>query len=178
MPNQNDKEERWLPIAGWEGLYEVSNEGRVRRLEGVTSDGRKWKGRILRTDTDKDGYPKLRLVDGKRHRRCKVNRLVGEAFHGPCPEGEETRHLDGDPGNNYENNLVWGTHQVNEEDKRVHGTVPIGTRNGNVVLSEPNVKRIRFLGASGIKSRKLGEMFGVCHTTILRVINRITWKHI
>ncbi len=180
MLNQNDKEERWIPIAGWESLYEVSNKGRVRRLDSVTSDGRSWKSRVLKPYLNKkrEGYLRVRLQDGKRYKRCLVNRLVGEAFHGPCPEGEETRHLDGEAGNNYENNLVWGTKEQNEADKVLHGTLPLGTRNGQAVLTESNVRRIRLLADLGMGPQELGGKFGVHRTTIARVVSRKSWKHI
>jgi hypothetical protein len=51
-----------------------------------------------------------------------VHRLVLAAFVGPCPEGMEVRHLDGNPANTRLANLRYGTHSENELDKVRHGT--------------------------------------------------------
>src|SRR4051794_38431819 len=51
-----------------------------------------------------------------------IHRLVLEAFVGPCPDGLECRHLDGDPGNNLLSNLKWGTRLENFQDSVKHGT--------------------------------------------------------
>lgn len=176
--SENDKEERWIPIAGWKGKYEVSSWGRVRRVDGFTCDNRRWKGRILRPETSKAGYLRVILSDGWGRKRCSVNRLVCWAFHGTCRKGYETRHLDGDPGNNHENNLIWGTKQQNEADKKTHGTVPLGSKNGRAVLNERQVYRIRLTAPPLRPICVLASMFNVHRTTISRVINRKTWKHI
>ena len=58
---------------------------------------------------------------GRKNTRF-VHRLILEAFVGPCPEGMECRHLDGDPGNNRLENLAWGTPEENHADSVRHGT--------------------------------------------------------
>ena len=60
----------------------------------------------------------IRLSPGKSPVSCHyVHRLVLEAFVGPCPEGMECRHLEGDTANNALSNLAWGTPQENAADK-------------------------------------------------------------
>ena len=105
-----------VPWSG--GRYAVSSRGRVRSGE-----------KILRPGVGTTGYRATRLVgpDGRR-RLYKVHRLVLEAFVGPCPEGQEARHLDGDRLNNALENLAWGTRSENAQDRTVHGTNPMTVR--------------------------------------------------
>lgn len=120
--------ERWLPVVGYEGFYEVSDLGRVRSLPRliVCRNGhtRNWPGKVLSPYiSPKDGYQRTPLsVNGVKTGPLLVHRLVAEAFLGECPEGQEVRHLDGDPGNNVLTNLVYGTHAENMQDMLRHGT--------------------------------------------------------
>lgn len=117
--------EQWQPVPGFQGHYEVSDQGRIRSVDrvirtraGVTKPAR---GLVLRPQRDSQGYQYVTVcVDGQRFTRF-VHRLIAEAFHGPCPDGLEVRHLDGDNQNNVIGNLAYGTHRENELDKRAHG---------------------------------------------------------
>ena len=121
--------ENWKPVVGYEGYYEVSDQGRMRSLdreiETLNKYGpcvKKLKGRALKPSADKDGYLQVGLSrDGQVSRRF-VHRLVLEAFRGTCPPGHETCHWDDEPSNNKLSNLRWGTRSENELDM---------VRNGN-----------------------------------------------
>jgi hypothetical protein len=106
---------QWRPVVGYEGLYEVSDQGQIRSLR---------LGRILRTHpATAGGYPQLHLRDHnsvKKH--LNVHPLVATAFHGPRPDGHECRHLNGDPTDNRAVNLCWGTAAENAQDRIDHGT--------------------------------------------------------
>lgn len=107
-------EERWLPIPGYEGHYEVSDQGQVR--------SRKYgRCRVLHVYPDTGGYPHLGLhLDGVKLAWC-VHRLVMLAFVGPRPSHLEIRHLDGDVGNARLDNLTYGTKSENAQDTLRHG---------------------------------------------------------
>lgn len=105
-----------------------------------------------------------------------VHRLVLETFVGPCPEGMECRHLDGNPANNRLENLCWGTPTENVADARRHGTIARGERHGSVVLTEVQVRAIRAAYAAGGKTMKqLGKEHGVSPMTICRIMRRENW---
>lgn len=109
--------ERWLPAVGFEGLYEVSDRGRVASLPRSNRRGRL----VLTPSPDSDGYLQVVLCSaGVRYTR-KVHVLVAEAFIGPRPPGKVTRHLDGNQLNNARSNLRWGTHAENAQDRIAHG---------------------------------------------------------
>jgi hypothetical protein len=108
----------WLPVVGYEGLYEVSSEGAVRGCRRKGSRGG------LLTTSPRNGYPSLGLYAHGRGRMTYVHRIVAAAFHGPCPEGQEVRHLDGCRTNNTAANLTYGTPSENNYDRVRHGTHP------------------------------------------------------
>ncbi len=153
----------WRKIAGFEGRYDVSDEGEVR------SWVRNPRGRLLKSSKDSHGYPKVSLYDDAENQHCKpVHRMVAEAFHGPCPAGHEARHLDGNPANNRSENLAWGSRSENQLDRRAHGTSNAGLRNGNGKLTWDEVLQIRALKGQ-ITQRSLGEWFG-CHVRQIGLI--------
>jgi len=116
--------EQWKPIAGYEGYYQVSDLGRVRSMARVIPEPR-WGARRqpakIHNPWLSHGYPNVTLHrDGIRQTRI-VHRLVLEAFVGPCPEGMEGCHNDGNPRNNRLDNLRWDTPLANNLDVIRHG---------------------------------------------------------
>jgi hypothetical protein len=85
----HDTSEVWESVPGFGGKYEASSLGRIR----VAATGLVKKQRVYR------GYPMTSVYDKGRGTR-RVHQLVAAAFHGPCPEGMEVRHLDGVRTNN------------------------------------------------------------------------------
>ena len=118
MPD--DTPERWLPVVGYEGFYKVSDKGRVRRIRqarGATD------GRILKPNIGTTGYFRVNLhAAPRRPRVIKIHQLVTTAFIGPCPEGKEVAHDDGNPENNAVTNLKYKTKSDNALDMIRHGT--------------------------------------------------------
>lgn len=108
--------EVWKDIPGYEGRYQASNLGRIRSLDRRVSIGngatRLMRGRVLRPAGQKTD-PHLRVVLGHGAPGALVHRLVALTFLGSCPEGQEVRHLDGNPLNNRVDNLAYGTRTEN-----------------------------------------------------------------
>ena len=111
-------EEIWVDIPEYEGLYQVSDQGRVRSLDRVvmcagavkgTYLSRK-KGRLLRPGPSNYGH--LSVVLGRRNTRM-VHDLVLRAFIGSPPDKHECCHNDGNPADNRLENLRWGTRGEN-----------------------------------------------------------------
>ena len=105
------EKEIWRPVKNYEGLYEVSNCGNVRRLDCIIIDtkGRTYlhKGRIMKPTKNKYGYYYLPLSKKGNRKLCKVHRLVADAFI-PNPENFPIiNHRDENPSNNYVENLEW-----------------------------------------------------------------------
>lgn len=151
--------ENWLPVVGWEGYYEVSDMGRVRSVDRtiIRSDGkvRRWSGRVLAAGTNRHGYPLVALSRSGKPQSKKVHRLVLEAFVGPCPDGMEACHHDGDRANAELVNLRWDTPSANAFDRIRHGTHsqanqthcihghPFDEMNTKVIPSRPTARYCR-----------------------------------
>lgn len=116
----NDTAERWLPIPGYEGRYDVSDLGRVRSW--LTYHTPIPPPRILKSRLDDKGYLGVCLRRDGRTDQWKNHLLVLLAFVGPLPKGLETRHLNGDRANNVLTNIVYGTSAENTQDSLRHGT--------------------------------------------------------
>lgn len=102
------KEVIWKDIKGYEGLYQVSNTGKVWSIS---------RGQIRKTRLDKDGYERLDLTkDGKSYTRF-VHRLVAEAFLDNVENKSEVNHIDCNRANNNLENLEWVTHAENMEHR-------------------------------------------------------------
>ena len=124
-------------------------------------------------------YLGFTLVDRNgRPRRVYLHRLVTEVFHGPQPDGQEARHLDGNKSNNSEGNLDWGTRSQNMQDKVLHGTAPQGERHGSAKLTDAAVIDMRNRSAVGASITDLTSIFGVSRMTCWRVVKRKLWTHI
>lgn len=118
---QSTDNEIWKPVRGYEGEYEVSNAGRVRGLDRILTDGRSWRGRVLKQVTNHNGHRRVMLQSGAEQKYKWVHRLVLEAFTGPCPDGFDGCHNDGDPSNNHTDNLRWDSRRENAKGRVRHG---------------------------------------------------------
>lgn len=117
--------ERWLPVVGWDGYYEVSDLGNVRSVDRVItrSDGQErfWSGRQLQHGFNRHGYPMVHLSRHSSPITKKVHHLVLEAFVGPRPDGMEACHNNGDRSDPSLSNLRWDTPSANQRDSVIHG---------------------------------------------------------
>lgn len=117
--------EEWRPIPGYDGYYDVSDIGRVRSWRALGRyPNRRAAEPLLMSPwlRPSDGYLAATLTrTGERSCPRLVHILVAETFFGPCPPGQEVRHLNGVPGDNRVRNLAYGTHSQNIHDVVAHG---------------------------------------------------------
>ena len=103
--------EEWRPVVGYEGLYEVSNIGRVRSLDRFYY--RLHKGKVLSPTKDRYGYLTVTLNCNGKSKTIKIHRLVAQAFL-PNPDNlPQVNHKDEDKTNNNVDNLEWCTAKYN-----------------------------------------------------------------
>lgn len=121
-----DQAEIWKAIPGYEGFYEVSDQGRVRSLDRIVpaSNGtsRRLRGKIKAPQTGAEGYLMVTLYRGSEGRTMTVHRIVMNTFAGPRPEGMERCHNNGDRTDNRLANLRYDTRSENMFDTVRHGT--------------------------------------------------------
>lgn len=145
--------------------YIVSDQGDVRH--------RRVNAQFLVGDTDPKGYRRVGL--GGKHYR--VARLVCEAFHGPCPQGRECGHLNGNKNDNSAANLAWVTRSENARHTVQHGRhrgaenlspgVGVGEDHPNCRYSDDLVAEMR---ASGLGARRLSRTYGISKSHAGRVL--------
>ena len=109
--------EVWRDVAGYEGLYQVSNKGNVYSVERKVR-GRKWGGITLNPIYDKGGYTTVNLYKNSKSKAKKIHRLVAEAFIPNENNYLEINHKDENKTNNHVENLEWCTRGHNNN----HGT--------------------------------------------------------
>lgn len=118
--------------------------------------------------------------DNKRRVPVKIHRLVLQAFVGPCPDGMECRHLNGDSVDNRIENLAWGTKKENIADIRRHGRSPdrSGEKSASAKLKESQVLEIRNLYSTGMRSSQIAMKYGVSKQTVIEIANGRSWRNL
>lgn len=144
--------------------YEVSTAGQVRMKQRQPR-------KPSRTPT---GYHVIVFsVPGKKHIGRYVHRMVMETFVGPCPEGSEVSHLNGDNSDNRLANLRYESRKENHARKVEHQTDYNGARNPAAKLTDQQVREIR---ASKAPETALAKIYGVTRATIGRARRGDSWR--
>jgi hypothetical protein len=167
--------ETWKDIPIYEGLYQASSLGRIKRLVGVRCKNE----RILKQKLDGGNRLFVCLSNDNKQHYFRVHQLVLMAFIGPCPEGMEVCHNDGNHLNNCINNLRYDTHTNNELDKIKHGTFLLGEKCSWAKLNNWQVRVIkRLLESKILKQREIAKIFEVHFSTISIINKKGTWLSI
>lgn len=161
------QEDRWLPVMGWEGLYEVSDSGQVKGPRALLKPWPINSGR-LQVHLSRPGQRVARYV----------HTLVLEAFVGPRPNGHEGCHRDDVPSNNTLDNLYWGTRAENEADKVRRGAQSRGEGRPAAKLHDVDIPNIRARLAHGESYPAIAADYGV-DRSLIGLINRgKVWTHV
>lgn len=204
--DENDySNEEWRPVVGWNGIYEVSDCGRVRR----SFDARRpTRGPfVLQGTTNRFGYVwvTLQYKSEKRLEMRFIHVLAAEAFIGPKPEGCEVNHKDGVKSHNHLWNLEWVTPKENQqhavaaglylrgdrhprrtnpkawENVKWHTACPktTGEKNGCAKLTDAQARDIKIAYKNGGTTQyQLAQRYNVTKGAITHLCAGITWKHI
>lgn len=157
------------------GTYEVSSLGRVRRA----APGRLTHvGRLLNPVILKIGYPFVRPVVNGKNVGMYVHRLVAEAFLGPCPEGCEVNHKDGDKANPALSNLEYVTHAENMRHASRSMLLVRGESHGGSKLTEADVRSIRSNWKDGQSISSIARARTLSTATVFNIVKRKLWKHV
>lgn len=172
--------EEWRPVVGYEGLYVVSNLGKVMSLSRRVANNwpgstRVIKGKTLKPTKFQNGYYFVSLGKEGVLTKRTVHSVVAEAFIGPRPERMDICHNNGDRSDNRLSNLRYDTRKGNFEDTLHHGTKLRGEKQNGAVLTEDDVWTIR---ESEEHPRVLAARYGVSAATIYDIRKRRSWKHL
>ncbi|MBF0675569.1 HNH endonuclease [Pseudomonas sp.] len=147
-------------IAGYEGLYEVSQCGQVISLRGRI--------KVLKPSIKKCGYAYVGLwsAGAKKPAYCRVHRLVAEAFIPNPDEKTDVNHKDGIKTNNDFQNLEWMTRSENIQHGFDMGLLPKGAAHPNTKITDAIVREI-YKAAGSYK--EIASAFGVSPQTVSNI---------
>jgi hypothetical protein len=173
----------------FDGLYRISNRGRVKRVARWAVIGFGYgilKARILTVRLNWAGYPSVQLHKNKERFFIPIHKLVLHTFVGPCPPGKECCHRDDNRWNNRLANLRYGTHESNIREAFRNGKRVI-KRGENHYLSRMSNKEVEIIRKMWVTTKrkyglqsKLARRFGVtpsCIWYLVHNINRIGEKN-
>lgn len=157
------RNEIWRSVVDYEGLYEVSNQGRIRSL---LSDNR----RILKQNPDTYGYMGVNLCKSgvKKH---YTHVMVASAFLGPRPKGKQVCHGPAGIKINIVKNLSYGSSSENGLDRRRDGTA------GCRVLRSDGIVFTNARAASEYMNKNHGAIYHACNGTYDSAYG-FTWSYI
>lgn len=152
--------EIWKDVVGYEGIYEVSNYGRVRTHKDKTTYTqrhgiRHWKQRILKEKSRTNRDVRISLWKNGRSKDYLVHRLVAEAFIQNPDKKPTINHIDGNPRNNHVDNLEWATYY--ENNNHAFDNKLISTSHAVTLVNQETGEKQYFRSLS-----KASEYLGFC----------------
>lgn len=171
-------DEIFKDVKGYEGIYKVSNFGRIKSL----GNNYNRKEKILKGTNNGSGYFMVTLSKHGKQKTDLVHRLVAIAFIQNSENKKCINHIDGNKANNCVNNLEWITYSENNIHAYLIG-LKIGNRKGEknffAKLNESQIIKIREMYSTGNYSqKKISEIYNCTSTNICLIVNRNIWKHI
>jgi len=178
--------EVWKDVKGFEETHLVSNTGAIRVKDRqvcrtTTYAGKEVthtytrKGKLLKPTYSLDGYLQVSIGNTT----YKVHRWVAQTFLTNPENKPQVNHIDGVKDNNLVSNLEWCTPRENVIHSYKLGLAcNKGERHPRSILDENKVKLIRQLHSGGTTTKGLALRFGVCYSTIHKVITGKHWEHV
>jgi len=164
--------EYWKDVVDYEGLYQVSNEGRVKRLQGVVtrSDGkcRTIPENVLVSRPTIKGYPMVQLCKNGVPKAMTVHRLVAIAFVGNPSNYPIVNHLDSNPCNNTVENLEWTTSKGNTEHCIAQGRLKELGGGDADPENHPKLEEARKLIEQGMSMREVSKKLHICRNLLAK----------
>lgn len=175
--------EIWKDVIGYEGMYEISNLGRVKSLERTVTlgaNGHKMTHptKILKTFLMRDDYPALKICKNGKYKTCILHRLVAQHFI-PNPNNlPEVNHLKGVKTDCRASQLEWSSKLNNVRHAFQTGLVDhTGPKNSKAKFTWLQIQVIREAIAAGHQNIDVANYFKVKDNTISNIKSRHTWKN-
>ena len=178
--------EIWKPIPGFDQQYFASDMGRIKSAARVVTKVHRngkvmrqsYKERILSCKkADKLGHRSTTLTGINGEQTLFVHRLVLLTFVGPCPDGMEACHSNGNASDNKLSNLRWDTHFGNSQDRKEHGMYAVGEKHVMAKLSAKDVRDIRMRISNGESNKSISADYPVNAKTIWSIKVGKNWSH-
>jgi hypothetical protein len=172
--------ETWKDVIGYEGIYQVSNIGRIRSLDRVTCHGHKRRGVILSSKKGNNGYEKVILSKGNNKSHVSTHRIVAETFLIKDRDNFIVNHKDGNKLNNDVTNLEWVSNSYNIQHAFDNG-LNHGRKGMKHHMAKLNDLQVRIIKKSlilGVRLTDLASIFNVSIGTISNIKNGNGWSHV
>lgn len=161
-------QEVFKDINGYEGLYQISNLGKVKSFNHGSP-------KILKSGKSTSGYSQVYLCKNKTKRQCQIHRLVAMAFIDNPDNKKDVNHINGIKTDNIVANLEWNTRAENIKHAYLIGLNKIGENHGNAKLKESQVLSILNDNRS---HSKIALDYHVSRKLISKIKSRKLWKHL
>lgn len=167
--------EQWKPIKGYEGLYEVSDKGRIRSTRRPGA-----KGGIMKQYIDTRDYPGVQLTKQNVGRPHKVHRLVAKAFCKGFKSRSVVNHKNGNKKDNRAENLEWCSEWFNKLHAYNMLGVNKGEKNGRAKFTQREVDFIRYIVGlyPDIQPLRIAEFYGTSGTAVNDILTFKKWPDV
>ena len=175
MTRDSHPKEEWKWVKGFEGLYQISNHGRLKSFHKDKADGY-----ILSNVNQKGWYFTVNLIMNGKKTTKRIHVLVAEAFIGKIPSGFHVHHIDGNKQNNVVTNLeIIHPKEHRKETEKQCPQIITGVCNYNKYERPKHILQYDMEGhfiAEYANAEIASMLTGVCSRNILQVANREEYK--
>lgn len=160
------QEEIWKDIKGYEGYYQISNNGCIKSSKT---------NKIMSSTKDTKGYYKITLSKNGKCKTLRVHRIIAEAFVDKIEGKDFINHIDGDRGNNLINNLEW----VSKSENAIHSYVILKNKTSNRGLTDERIKEIKKYLRDNPNTRacELARKYNLKSYTAVRIKSNLIYRH-
>lgn len=149
--------ENWKDVVDYEGIYEVSDMGIIRR---------KLTKRELKSRIDMYGYKRVTLSKNSKGKTIFIHRIVALAFLDNPHNKPQVNHIDGDKLNNTISNLEWCTQKENMKHANDNGLTK------HKATTQEDVDKIRSLSDKGVTNKEIANLYGLSEMTIYKIVEK------
>lgn len=173
----NQEIEIWKDVRGYEGVYQVSNLGKIRSIDRLCVDvngkNRRMKGREILQAINTVGYKKVTLSANGESVNFLVHRIVAEAFIENSQNKRTVNHIDGNKHNNNALNLEWMSHSENERHAmnigiKVHKNSKPRRLNHEILAVSLSIKRDK----ETMTYQQLSKKYSMSFSSVWKALNR------
>ncbi|MBZ9633045.1 NUMOD4 domain-containing protein [Clostridium sp. FP1] len=172
--------EVWKDIKGYEGLYQISNTGKVKSLNRLDNVGSHHQERILKPCLSNKGYLFVGIYRNCKRKPVYIHKLVAQYFTDNSYSKVQVNHLDGNKQNNLLNNLEWCSPSENIRHAHKNGlSNPVrGEQVGTSKLTKEEAAEIKAMKNKGISQKSIGGLFNISQQEVCKIHNNKCWVNI
>jgi hypothetical protein len=175
IEQQNEAGIIWRSVPSYEGVYEVSCFGWIRRVSKASGTQ---SGRILKDFNNHATYRYITLRVNNIPSNFLVHILVAKVFHPNPMNKPQVNHKDGIKWHNWASNVEWATRAENMEHAAKTGLTPTGEKSHLSKVTAKDVREMRSIFSLGIAQKKIAQIYGLSKGQVNRIVHNINWKQI